>query len=159
MWPSVVVALLHSSPWGHGKLLRLRPPSSSDRGGSTPPRSNPKPRENSTQLPHCRALPGGIRGPTGWIQAGAGKAGGGDPGVPAWCGSDACSGGLGLCPRFSGLHLGQEERKLRPEFGEKNPCRGTNLFTLEWTVVLKDTHKRPGLLGANLQGWFPCFLN
>lgn len=40
------------------KLLRAEPSQPPDRGGSTPPgRSNPKPRESSSRLPHCAGAP------------------------------------------------------------------------------------------------------
>lgn len=60
--------------------------------------------------------------------------------------------GLGLCPPILWLHMGQEERKLRARvWGEDPTSRDKNLFTLEWTVVLKDTHVSPGpCVGANL---------
>lgn len=69
--------------------------------------------------------------------------------------------GFRTVPPILWLHLGQEERKLRTRvWGEEPMSRDKNLFTLEWMVVLKDTHVSPGpSLGANLQGWFPCFLN
>ena len=77
---------------------------------------------------------------------------GGDPGAPAQWAAPVRAPGFRTVPPILWLHLGQEERKLRASvWGEEPASRDKNLFTLEWTVVLKDTHVSPGpCVGANL---------